>query len=48
MRESRLYGSEGGGAYTLPTPIIFETVFSRLAEMVLEDDQQYSRRNEEQ
>ena len=21
MRESRLYGSEGGGAYTLPTPI---------------------------
>ena len=22
MRESRLYGSEGGGAYTLPTPII--------------------------
>ena len=26
MRESRLYGSEGGGAYTLPTPIIYPSV----------------------
>ena len=28
MRESRLYGSEGGGAYTLPTPITHTYVMS--------------------
>jgi hypothetical protein len=30
MREIRLYGSEGGGAHTLPTPIFICTHFSAI------------------